>query len=146
MTNSMKRLLAVSSVLMATLWLISYSILAQQKPPGLISSKSDQAPAVELWRQVEIIRKAHGVPHIRAENLRAAGYALAWLQSEDYGSRTALHVLEARGQLALLNGRDSLESDFLALPLHNRVIQTYHLLDQETRDFYDGFAAGLNRY
>jgi len=110
------------------------------------SPTANQLPAAELWRQVEIIRTAHGVPHIRAENLRAAGYALAWLQSEDYGSRTALHVLEARGQLALLNGRDSLESDFLALPLHNRVIQTYHLLDQETRDFYDGFAAGLNRY
>ena len=110
------------------------------------SPTTNQLPAAELWRQVEIIRTAHGVPHIRAENLRAAGYALAWLQSEDYGSRTALHVLEARGQLALLNGRDSLESDFLALPLRNRVIQTYHLLDQETRDFYDGFAAGLNRY
>ena len=31
----------------------------------------------ELWREVEVIRTAHGVPHIRAENLRAAGYALA---------------------------------------------------------------------
>jgi len=117
-----------------------------ETPNSDSSPTTNQLPAAELWRQVEIIRTAHGVPHIRAENLRAAGYALAWLQSEDYGSRTALHVLEARGQLALLNGRDSLESDFLALPLRNRVIQTYHLLDQETRDFYDGFAAGLNRY
>src|SRR4030095_11088382 len=51
------------------------------------------------------------------------------------------------GQLAQVNGsRDNIESDFLALPLRNRVIQTYHLLDQETRDVYDGFAAGLNRY
>jgi acyl-homoserine-lactone acylase len=109
--------------------------------------RSDQSPAAELWRQVEIIRTAHGVPHIRAENLRAAGYALAWLQCEDYGARTAFNTLEARGQLAILNGqREAIESDFLALPLRNRVIQTYHLLDQETRDVYDGFAAGLNRY
>src|ERR1051325_2146307 len=120
MTNSMKRLLAVSSVLIATVWLISYSILAQQNPPGLISSKSDQAPAVELWRQVEIIRTAHGVPHIRAENLRAAGYALAWLPSEDYGTRTAMNVLEARGQLAQVTGsRDNIESDLLAQTLRN---------------------------
>jgi acyl-homoserine lactone acylase PvdQ len=42
---------------------------------------STPAPAVELWRQVEIVRTAHGVPHIRAENLRAAGYALAFVMS-----------------------------------------------------------------
>src|SRR5262245_21563529 len=51
-----------------------------------------QSLTPELWRQVEIIRTSHGVPHIRAENLRAAGYALAWLQSEDYGPRTAMNV------------------------------------------------------
>jgi acyl-homoserine-lactone acylase len=142
----MKRLLTVSSILIATVWSVSYSILAQQNSAGLAPSTRNQA-AVELWRQVEIIRTAHGVPHIRAENLRAAGYALAWLQSEDYGPRTAINALEARGELAQLTGsRDNIESDFLALPLRNRVIQTYHLLDQETRDFYDGFAAGLNRY
>jgi acyl-homoserine-lactone acylase len=27
-----------------------------------------------------------------------------------------------------------------------RAIETYHLLDQDTRDMYDGFAAGINRY
>ena len=142
----MKRLLAVGLVLLATVWSVTYSILAQQNSPAVAASRSDQAP-VELWRQVEIIRTPHGVPHIRAENLRAAGYALAWLQSEDYGTRTAINILEARGELAQLTGsRDNIESDFLALPLRNRVIQTYHLLDQETRDVYDGFAAGLNRY
>jgi acyl-homoserine-lactone acylase len=132
----MKRLSGISLVLIAILSFISYSILAQDRP---------QTP--ELWRQVEIIRTAHGVPHIRAENLRAAGYALAWLQSEDYGARTAMNVMEARGQLALLNGsRDNVESDFLAQPGLKRAIETYQLLDQETRDVYDGFALGLDRY
>src|SRR5947207_8604030 len=139
----MKILLVVSFVLIAILSVISFSILVQENAAAASQAK----PAPELWRQVEIIRTAHGVPHIRAENLRAAGYALAWLQSEDYGPRTALNVLEARGQLAQITGsRDNIESDFLALPLRNRVIQTYQLLDQETRDVYDGFAAGLNRY
>ena len=144
----MKKLLTIISLtcLMTIAWAVARSVLAQEKPAeGTNLSTTGAAP--ELWRQVEIIRTAHGVPHIRAENLRAAGYALAWLQSEDYGSRTALNVLEARGQLAQLDGsREAIESDFLALPLRNRVIQTYQLLDQETRDVYDGFAAGLNRY
>jgi acyl-homoserine-lactone acylase len=100
----------------------------------------------ELWTQVEIIRTAHGVPHIRAENLRAAGYALAWLQLEDYGPRTALAVLRAHGEMAKLFGHDSIESDYLSRRDRTRAIETYHLLEQETRDIYDGFAAGVNRY
>ena len=101
----MKKFLTIISLtcLMTIAWAVARTVLAQEKPAeGTNLSKTGAAP--ELWRQVEIIRTAHGVPHIRAENLRAAGYALAWLQSEDYGSRTALNVLEARGQLAQLDG------------------------------------------
>jgi acyl-homoserine-lactone acylase len=143
----MKKLLAISSLLIAAVGFISFSILAHEKAAASPAANAGQAPAEELWRQVEIIRTAHGVPHIRAENLRAAGYALAWLQSEDYGPRTAMNVLEARGQLAMVIGsRDNIEADFLAQPVRNRAMQTYHLLDQETQDVYEGFAAGLNRY
>jgi acyl-homoserine-lactone acylase len=104
------------------------------------------APAVELWRQVEVIRTAHGVPHIRAENLRAAGYALAWIMSEDYGPRTGMRLLGARGELARFEGRARLDADFENRRARARAIETYHLLDPETRDIYDGFAAGVNRY
>ncbi len=100
----------------------------------------------DLWRQVEIIRTAHGVPHIRAENMRAAGYALGWLQAEDYGPRTATRLLATRGQQSRTAGRASLEADFDELRSRARAIDTFHLLDQETRDMYDGFAAGINRY
>src|SRR3954465_8561030 len=88
----------------------------------------------ELWREVEIIRTAHGVPHIRAENLRAAGYALAWVQLEDYGPRTAMRVLRAHGGRGRVFGHDSINSDFAAKRTRDRAIATYHRLDQETRD------------
>jgi acyl-homoserine-lactone acylase len=143
----MKRLLSIASlILCATVCFISLSVAGKdQSSTG--TAKAASSPTPELWRQVEIIRTAHGVPHIRAENLRAAGYALAWVQSEDYGARTAINVMEARGQLALLNGsRENIDSDFLNQPGLKRAIETYHLLEQETRDVYDGFAAGLNRY
>lgn len=103
-----------------------------------------QAP--ELWRQVEIIRTAYGIPHIRAENLRAAGYALAWLQLEDYGPRTAMNVLRASGRMGLVFGRDSMEQDFAARRARKRAIESYPLLEPNTRDIYDGFALGLDRY
>ena len=100
----------------------------------------------ELWRQVEIIRTAHGVPHIRAENLRAGGYGLAWVMSEDYGPRTGMRLIGARGELSRFEGRGRLDADFTNRRARARAIATYHLLDPETRDLYDGFAAGINRY
>jgi acyl-homoserine-lactone acylase len=112
---------------------------------GLVLARPAAAP-VELWRQVEVIRTAHGVPHIRADNLRAAGYALAWIMSEDYGPRTGMRLLGARGELARFDGRARLDADFENRRARARAIATYHLLDPETRDIYDGFAAGVNRY
>jgi acyl-homoserine-lactone acylase len=113
---------------------------------GNASPAGAPSPAPDLSRQVEIIRTAHGVPHIRAKNLRAAGYALGWLQLEDYGPRAALMVLRARGEMGKVFGRDSIESDFSNRSRRNRAIATYTRLERATRDVYDGFAAGMNRY
>ena len=118
---------------------IAVSVIASATP-------ASKGAALDLWRDVEIIRTAHGVPHIRAANLRAGGYGLAWVQCEDYGTRTPMRLLEARGVSARLLGRQALEANFEALRARARAIDTYHLLDQETRDMYDGFAAGVNRY
>src|SRR5205814_8109106 len=105
-----------------------------------------QSTRADLSRQVEIIRTAHGVPHIRAENLRAAGYALGWLQLEDYGARAAMMTLRSRGDMGKLYGHDSIEGDFANKSRHSRAAATYNQLEQTTRDVYEGFAAGMNRY
>jgi acyl-homoserine-lactone acylase len=102
--------------------------------------------AEELWREVEIIRTEHGVPHIRATNLRAGGYGLAWVMSEDHGPRTAMTILRASGNMARVFGRDSIESDFSVWQDRDRAIENYHRLEEPTRDVYEGFAEGLNRY
>ena len=122
--------------------LLALSLLAT--PAQAVALAVAQAP--ELWRQVEIIRTAYGIPHIRAENLRAAGYALAWLQLEDYGPRTAMNILRASGRMGLTFGRDSMEQDFAARRARGRAIASYPLLEPNTRDIYDGFALGLNNF
>ena len=113
---------------------------------GVALAGAPRAQTTELWRQVEIIRTAHGVPHIRAENLRAGGYGLAWVMSEDYGPRTGMRLVGARGELSRFEGRARVDADFTNLRARTRAVATYHLLDPETRDLYDGFAAGINRY
>ena len=100
----------------------------------------------DLSARVEIIRTAYGVPHIRAQDLVAFGYGLAWIQLEDYGPTVAHGVLRQRGQMGRIFGRDSMESDFLARRLVAAVRNRYVELDQPTRDVYEGFAAGINRY
>jgi acyl-homoserine-lactone acylase len=100
----------------------------------------------QLWQQAEVLRTAHGVPHIRADNLTAAGYALAWMQLEDHGPRTALGVLRTSGRMGMLFGADSIDADFASHFARQRLAETWHLLEQDTRDIYDGFAAGINRF
>jgi acyl-homoserine-lactone acylase len=104
------------------------------------------AAAPELWREVEVLRTEHGVPHVRADTMRAAGYALGWLQCEDYGSVTPERLWSTRGQTARVKGRRAIEDDFDALRRRARANETYHLLEPETRDLCDGFALGVNRY
>lgn len=100
----------------------------------------------DLSQQVEVLRTAHGVPHIRAEDLKAAAYALAFVQMEDYGARVARTLLRARGEMGLWFGRDSMESDFAAKRGYRLAVENYARLDPDTRAVYEGFAAGVNRY
>ncbi|HEX6965953.1 MAG TPA: penicillin acylase family protein [Gemmatimonadaceae bacterium] len=107
-------------------------------------SASDSTPP--LGSQVEVRRTTYGVPHIKAGNLAAAEYALAYVQCEDYGARVPYDLLKARGEMGRWFGRDSMEQDFTARLAYQRAVQTYQRLDKATRDVYAGFAAGVNRY
>jgi acyl-homoserine-lactone acylase len=100
----------------------------------------------DLAGQAEIRRTDFGVPHILAESLRAAGFALAWVQLEDYGDRVVIGLLEARGEAARHSGRGALDSDFDARRAHARAVETFGLLPGDVRDVYEGFAIGVNRY
>ncbi|HEY5546569.1 MAG TPA: penicillin acylase family protein [Gemmatimonadaceae bacterium] len=129
----------------------TFRLLIAGAGAALIASTASTASArstqdSELWREVEIIRTEHGVPHIRASTLRAGVYGLAWVMSEDYGPRTAINILRASGGMGRVFGRDSIESDFAAWRDRQRAVETYHLLDESTRDVYEGFAEGLNRF
>src|SRR5687767_10719897 len=132
------RLASLRSVVRrAAVWALFFPAAAVSQPTG-------RAP--DLANQVEVRRTTHGVPHIKAENLAAAAYALAWVQLEDYGPRVAVGLLGARGEMGRFFGRDSMESDFGARRDYALAVENYARLDQSTRDIYEGFAAGVNRY
>ena len=93
-----------------------------------------------------MLRTAHGVPHIYADTFEALGYALGYLQVEDYGERVPRGLLRARGELALDEGRAALDVDFGSQPYYRRAVEVYPALQQDTRAVYAGFAADVNRY
>jgi len=113
---------------------------------AILLALQPQADPNDLSARVEIIRTAYGVPHIRAQDLEAFGYGLAWVQLEDYGPRVAHGILRTRGTVARVFGRDSIEIDFFARPDRQAAEALYPRLDQATRDVYEGFAAGVNRF
>jgi len=123
-----------------------YTLLAAFSLAGPYHRGSAQAPATDLSTQVEIRRTAYGVPHIRAQNLAAANFALAWVMLEDYGPRVAMGLLRGRGEMGLWFGRDSMDGDFGAKRDYSLAVENYARLDQATREVYEGFAAGVNRY
>ena len=114
--------------------------------PGAAFGAQGTLPGEELVRRVEVIRTAYGVPHIRAKDLRAAGYALAWMQCEDYGTVTPLEVLEASGRAASVRGYELAESDFIYKRERLKTEKKYAELSRDVREVYEGFAAGVNRY
>lgn len=102
------------------------------------ASPADSEPTIR--------RTEYGVPHISASNFKGIGIGLGYAQAEDYGVRVILSLIRSKGWMGRTFGRDSLSSDFSAAREHARVEDTYHLLDVDTRDMYDGFAEGVNRY
>ncbi len=118
-----------------------FFIIASSLNTVMISAKT---PAV--LEDILIRRTEYGVPHIKASSLHDVALGLAYCELEDYGERVVQALLAARGDAALVDGYDAIESDFISQQRYQRTLETYFLLDQDTRDMYEGFAAGINLY
>ena len=109
--------------------------------PALLS-----IPDTDVARQVEVRRTTYGVPQILAENLRAAAFALAYVQLEDHGPGIIQGIETARGRMALVQGPNRVDADARNRLRHARAVETFPLLGEDTRQVYQGFAEGMNHY
>jgi acyl-homoserine-lactone acylase len=106
----------------------------------------DARLAERLASEVEIRRTEHGVPHIRADNLQAAAFALAWVQLEDHGDNIIRGMQAARGRSALVDGESRIDADARARQRHAIAVRSFQQLGRDTRDVYVGFAEGMNHF
>ena len=66
------------------------------------------------------------MPHIKAENLKAVAFGLAWCELEDYGERVIRPLIDARGDLAKIDGYKAIDADFVRQISYQRTLATYH--------------------
>lgn len=122
--------------------------LQEKMQPNVATGRS----ANDLSGQVIIRRTGFGVPHIYADNMKAAGYAMGYLQMEDYGALVAEIFLKARGEWAKYNElygserASAIDSDASSRRNYQRAVETWNDLEKDTRDIMAGFAMGMNRY
>lgn len=126
----------------------THSASEEQKP----QMQRDAMVSPELSQQVIIRRTEFGVPHIYADNMMSAGYALGYVQMEDHGERVAELLLKARGEWAKFNeltGNErssAIDSDAANRRDYKRAVETWQQLEPDTRELTTGFAKGVNRY
>ena len=122
--------------------------------PEIRTSAPQEAWQTEGWealsQRAEIIRTPRGIPHIRAQDTGAAGFALGWVQMEDYGPRVVELLLSARGETARHFGPGAGEgrvtSDARAHRTLTRAREAFPTLPADLQAIYDGFALAVNRW
>ena len=108
---------------------------------------------------VQIERTTHGIPHVRANNLEALAYGVAYAHAQDNVCQTADHLVTVRGQRSQVFGAS--QSGMLGVrTLPNEQIDAFiaaHMDDarlerlwaassRDNQDLARGYVAGYNRY
>jgi len=111
-----------------------------------VAPASSADTAKVLSARVEVVRTEYGIPHIYAEDWKAFGFAMGWVQSEDYGDQVAVGIVRHRGEYGRYTGRDSIGGDFAGREAHAVAVARYSSLEPRARAVYEGFAEGVNEY
>jgi acyl-homoserine-lactone acylase len=144
-----------SSEMLLPLLLLLLFLLPALGPSSQLSAQlsAQQTPDWQtLSRQAEITRTTRGIPHIQAENATAAGFALGWVQMEDYGPRVVELLVAARGETARLaeavpSEREArVRADVRARRTLRAAEQGFPTLSADLQGMYAGFAAAVNRW
>src|SRR5690349_7518068 len=121
----------------------AYAWLRQSLPrtEGDITLQGMRAP-------IEILRDAYGVPHVFAQSIDDAYYALGFLHAQDRLWQLEMNRRIGAGRLAEVLGRPAHETDRFLRTLGVRRVAAANLarFDAEARGALDSYAAGVNAF
>ena len=101
-----------------------------------------------LAASVEVVRDAHGVPHILAESEEDALFALGFVHAQDRMWQMEMNRRIGAGRLSEVLGSAALGTDRLlrVLGLHRRAKASLAHLSPESRRSIDAYVAGVNAW
>lgn len=116
--------------------------------PGTVPREAAGDDWASVAASVHIRRDTHGVPHIRAADVRGAAFGMGYAQAEDHMQEIGRRILQARGEAARHFGASEVDSDFSMLQFDNLREAALDLeqVSEEFRGVVTGFAAGLDHY
>ena len=97
---------------------------------------------------VEILRDAHGIPHVFARSERDAQFALGFLHAQDRLWQLEINRRIASGRLAEILGPAALDTDRFLRTVGIRRVAEANLrhLDAESKTLLGAYAAGVNAF
>lgn len=115
---------------------------------GSLPSYSGKATLVGLDRPATVVRDRNAVPHIAAESVADALFALGYVHAQDRLWQMEFNRRIGAGRLAEIVGEGALPTDrFLrTLGLYRLVESNYAKLDEETRSGLEAYARGVNAF
>jgi len=115
--------------------------LSLPKTEGEIALAGLNAPA-------QLLRDRYGIPHIFAGSPRDASFALGYVHAQDRLWQMEMSRRIAAGRLSEIVGPAGLETDrFLrVLGVRRAAEANLRVLDAETRELLEGYAAGVNAF
>jgi penicillin amidase len=101
-----------------------------------------------LDQPVEVLRDAHGIPHIFARSERDAQFALGFVHAQDRLWQMEINRRLASGRMAEALGRAGLDTDRFLRTLGIRRVAEANLrhLDADARALLEAYAAGVNAF
>lgn len=109
-----------------------------------------QKPILDTVKTGEVLieRDRWGVPHIYGQSQPAVAFGAGYVQAEDHLDGMLRLFLMARGELSRLDGAKALADDVIERTLMHREIveRTWNQVPQASRDYYQAFADGINRF
>ncbi|NRA86923.1 MAG: penicillin acylase family protein [Rhizobiales bacterium] len=101
-----------------------------------------------IRNKVSITRDKNALPHIKAQTIQDAYFAMGYVHAQDRLWQMQLHRHIAMGRLSELVGKNGLETDkFLRnLGMLQAAKNSYHLLRQETKSQLEAYSSGVNAY
>jgi acyl-homoserine-lactone acylase len=115
-------------------------------PPPARPQVADRPTTAALAARVVIRRDTFGVPHIRAESLRAAAFGFGYAQAEDHALGLSRKALAATGRMSEYFGVEHLAADLFARRYGIADPAALDRVPPEARAMLESFADGFNFY